>query len=319
MELMVAFCRRAVVRNGYLPAREILTTVGPVEVQVPKVIPLPTSPVISADQGLAEPTWQSFRGLPQRAIKYLRRLETATGRRRRGPRVLEGARAGLPGHRASTQLVPQDGQCPHRLAQIPAQQGQGRSPGDLHGGDPHRGQPSLRALHENAIKQNTPRPPRSWRRTARPCWRSSTSRPITGCTCAPPTPRVHATPPYAISPAGPRTARRVRCAPRRAKRRRVVPGRRGRERVAAVARGRESRSRGGNMQSASHTPSSHLRGLSCPADQRGVGYGSDRRASPGKEGCRQGPSPRGSRMLPRGITRDTRHSGNLPRPGLHDG
>jgi putative transposase len=29
--------RRAVVRNGYLPAREILTAVGPVEVQVPKV------------------------------------------------------------------------------------------------------------------------------------------------------------------------------------------------------------------------------------------------------------------------------------------
>ena len=29
--------RRAVVRNGYLPNREILTTVGPVEVQVPKV------------------------------------------------------------------------------------------------------------------------------------------------------------------------------------------------------------------------------------------------------------------------------------------
>ncbi len=29
--------RRAVVRNGYLPARAILTTVGPVEVQVPKV------------------------------------------------------------------------------------------------------------------------------------------------------------------------------------------------------------------------------------------------------------------------------------------
>ena len=29
--------RRAVVRNGYLPAREILTAVGPVQVQVPKV------------------------------------------------------------------------------------------------------------------------------------------------------------------------------------------------------------------------------------------------------------------------------------------
>ena len=29
--------RRSVVRNGYLPAREILTSVGPVEVQVPKV------------------------------------------------------------------------------------------------------------------------------------------------------------------------------------------------------------------------------------------------------------------------------------------
>ena len=27
--------RRAVVRNGYLPAREILTAVGPVQVQVP--------------------------------------------------------------------------------------------------------------------------------------------------------------------------------------------------------------------------------------------------------------------------------------------
>ena len=29
--------RRAVVRNGHLPAREILTAVGPVEIQVPKV------------------------------------------------------------------------------------------------------------------------------------------------------------------------------------------------------------------------------------------------------------------------------------------
>jgi hypothetical protein len=29
--------RRAVVRDGHLPAREILTTVGSVEVQVPKV------------------------------------------------------------------------------------------------------------------------------------------------------------------------------------------------------------------------------------------------------------------------------------------
>ena len=74
----------------------------------------------------------------------------------------------------------------------------------------------------------------------------------------------------------------ARCAPRRAKRRPVVPGRRGRERVAAVAKGRESRSRGGNMQSASDTPSSHLRALSCPADQRGVGYGCDRRANPGR-------------------------------------
>jgi hypothetical protein len=103
-----------------------------------------------------------------------------------------------------------------------------------------------------------------------------------------------------------------RCAPWRAKRRRVVPGRRGRERVAAVAKGRESRSRGGNMQSASHTPSSHLRALSCPADQRGVGHGCDRRANPGTKGRRHGPSPRGSRMPPRGITRDTRLSGESP-------
>ncbi|MGB5835315.1 MAG: N-6 DNA methylase, partial [Thiohalocapsa sp.] len=35
------------------------------------------------------------------------------------------------------------------------------------------------------------------------------------------------------------------------------------------------------MQSASDTPSSHLWVLSCPADQRGVGHGSARRAHPG--------------------------------------
>ena len=35
------------------------------------------------------------------------------------------------------------------------------------------------------------------------------------------------------------------------------------------------------MQSASDTPSSRLWALSCPADQRGVGHGSDRRAHPG--------------------------------------
>jgi transposase-like protein len=36
-EVSLSDGRRAVVRNGSLPAREILTTVGPVEVQVPKV------------------------------------------------------------------------------------------------------------------------------------------------------------------------------------------------------------------------------------------------------------------------------------------
>jgi hypothetical protein len=40
------------------------------------------------------------------------------------------------------------------------------------------------------------------------------------------------------------------------------------------------------MQSASDTPSSHLRALSCPADQRGVGCGSDRSANRGTIGCR---------------------------------
>jgi len=49
-----------------------------------------------------------------------------------------------------------------------------------------------------------------------------------------------------------------RCAPWRAKRGRVVPGRRRHGRIVAVAKGRQSRSRGGNMQSASETPSSHL-------------------------------------------------------------
>ena len=37
------------------------------------------------------------------------------------------------------------------------------------------------------------------------------------------------------------------------------------------------------MQSASDTPLSHLWALSCPADQRGVGRGSDRRAHPGSK------------------------------------
>ena len=40
------------------------------------------------------------------------------------------------------------------------------------------------------------------------------------------------------------------------------------------------------MQSASETPSSHLRAQSCPADQRGVGCGCDRRANPGTKGRR---------------------------------
>jgi hypothetical protein len=105
----------------------------------------------------------------------------------------------------------------------------------------------------------------------------------------------------------------LRCAPWRAKRRRVVPGRRGRERVAAVAKGRESRRRGGNMQGASYTPSSHFRALSCPAGQRGVGHGCDRRANPVTKGRHQGPGPRGSRMPPRGITRDTRLFGGHAR------
>jgi len=68
------------------------------------------------------------------------------------------------------------------------------------------------------------------------------------------------------------------------------------------------------MQSASHTPSSHLRAQSGPADQRGVGHGGDRRANPGTTGRRQRPSPRGSRMPPRGITRDTRLSGAFGSP-----
>jgi hypothetical protein len=37
------------------------------------------------------------------------------------------------------------------------------------------------------------------------------------------------------------------------------------------------------MQSASHTPSSHLWAPSYPADQRGVGHGGDRRANPGRK------------------------------------
>ena len=41
------------------------------------------------------------------------------------------------------------------------------------------------------------------------------------------------------------------------------------------------------MQSASDTPSSHLREPSCHADQRGVWCGGGRRAYPGTKGCRE--------------------------------
>jgi hypothetical protein len=86
------------------------------------------------------------------------------------------------------------------------------------------------------------------------------------------------------------------------------------------AKARRPGSRGGNMQSTSRTPSSHLRSQSCPADQRGVGHGCGRRANLGEKVRRQGPSPRGSRMPPRGITgtRDSpgRHSRKHRRPSV---
>jgi hypothetical protein len=68
---------------------------------------------------------------------------------------------------------------------------------------------------------------------------------------------------------------------RRAKCGRAVPGRRRRGRVAAVAEGHGPEASGGDMQSASDTPSSHLWDLSCPANQRGVEHGGTRRANPG--------------------------------------
>jgi transposase-like protein len=66
--------------------------------------------------------------------------------------------------------------------------------------------PTPSSAFSSATGPSTPRPPRSWRRTARPCWPSSTSRPSTGCTCAPPTPSSRPSPRCAIAPAAPRTA-----------------------------------------------------------------------------------------------------------------
>ncbi len=241
--------RRAVVRNGYLPARAILTTVGPVEVQVPKVrdrsgsgvkVQLGAGPAVRAPQrpgrrgaAVALPQGDLQRGprggtggaggrggqgaLPGRAgasegavergvpgldtaqpggqehaywwvdgiYTPLRQSDdpklcllviigvTADGTKEWvaisdglresteswldvlrdlnerglevGPRLAVGdgalgfwkrARSGLPGDRASALLVPQDGQRAQCLAQVPAEQGQGRSPGDLDGGNP---------------------------------------------------------------------------------------------------------------------------------------------------------------------------------------
>ena len=97
-------------------------------------------------------------------------------------------------------------------------------------------------------------------------------------------------------------AREVRSA------RRVVPGRRRRERVAAVAKGRQSRSRGGNMQSASDTPSSHWWALLCPADQTGSRAQLRPQGLPEHRGCRRAQSFWGLRTS-QNVSRARRHSG----------
>ena len=86
----------------------------------------------------------------------------------------------------------------------------------------------------------------------------------------------------------------------------VVPGRRRRERIAAVAKGRESRSRGGDMQSASDTPSSHSRRVGAQP-KRGLWplLVAQRRAGAGRTGAQSVVALRESRRRgidPPGIT-----------------
>ena len=61
------------------------------------------------------------------------------------------------------------------------------------------------------------------------------------------------------------------------------------------------------MQSASDTPSSHLWAQSCPADQRGVGCGWDRRANPDTKGHRLAQVP-AARDRPAGYHERKRNS-----------
>lgn len=66
--------------------------------------------------------------------------------------------SGLPwrsvsGHARPALLVPQDGQCPERLAKIPARPRQGRPAGDLDGGHPGRCLCCLRSLCDDLRRQ----------------------------------------------------------------------------------------------------------------------------------------------------------------------
>ena len=194
--------RRAVVRNGHLPARAILTTVGPVEVQVPKVRDR-SGAGVAFNAALAPPyVRRSARVAAARPWLYLKGISGGDL-----AEALEGcARAGLPRDRASALLVPHDGQRARCLAQVAARQGEGESAGDPDGTDPPAGYARLHALHQplrgprlqgDREAREGPRGPARLRRLPGP---------IPGCTCAPPTRSSRPSPPCAIAPAGPRTA-----------------------------------------------------------------------------------------------------------------
>ena len=75
--------QRAVVRNGYLPAREMLTSVGNVEVKVPKVRDR-SGAGVKFNSALVAPFVRRYRGCRRRCVAVLERGFDRQVRRCRG-------------------------------------------------------------------------------------------------------------------------------------------------------------------------------------------------------------------------------------------
>ena len=109
------------------------------------------------------------------------------GRRRRRPWLLEGLAEGVSQDERAALLVPQERQRHRQAAQAIAGRSQRETARDLDGRHSGGGQQGIRPVRCNLPGQ-VPEGSRVFsRRIVRSCWRSTTSRPNTGFTCARPT------------------------------------------------------------------------------------------------------------------------------------